>query len=175
MKNFIIAIICIFIGFSIGVVAFAGDTVSCDCKNCPDISPYLEPHKEFTGSYSEMYDYQQKTIESLYKRYDILCKRIINNFKGDKEFIEHFQKNNDNFKLYRDEQGYTVFPKDPINYGFMYHDLKWGIDYTLTVFQIERIRENVYMYCEMNSEKLKDSSVCSENRLNKLFEGMKLK
>ncbi len=144
-------------------------------KSYPDITPYLEPHEEFTGSYTQMYSYQAKTMVSLNKRYDLLCKRIVENFKEDKLFVEAFKNDIEAFKVYIETQNAVALPRNPQEYGFMYYNMKWENDYRLTVLQIENTYKNIVAYCDFNSAFLKDSSVCSQERISKMFKGLKLK
>ncbi len=149
----------------------------CDCRKCPDIDPYLENHNEFLGSDSQMLYFSDKALESLYKRYDELCTKIINNFKEDKGFVTAFKKDIAAFKKYRETQSNMIYPRQgtTLTYGTMYEYTLWGYNYSLTVQQIENTKRNVEMYCDSNSAFLKDDSVCSEDRINEMFESVKLK
>lgn len=159
----------LFILFSITIIC-SGFT----CETYPDTKPYLESHNNFSGDYAEMYSYQVKTINSLYKRYDELCDRILKNFKEDKTFISAFKEDIENFRKYRSSQDKLVHPRHPQEYGLMYYNIKWENDYTLTVIQIENIYKKIIAYCEFNEAFLNDASVCSKEKIESLFHGIKL-
>lgn len=139
----------------------------------PDLAPYLEPHEEFSGDYSEMYAYQVKTMNSLDKRYDELCRKILENFKEDKNFTSAFKEDIKAFKKYRLTQDKLVHPRHPQSYGFMYYNIKWENDYTLTVIQIENIYKKIVAYCDFNEVFLENDSVCSPESIELLFNGVK--
>lgn len=146
-----------------------------DCNNCPDIEPYLEGHNEFWGSNSQMIYWSDETLKSLYSRYDKLCEKIVDNFKEDKSFVEAFKKEKVMFENYRESREQLVRPRQD-NYG-MYMPIysKWGYDYSLTVEQIERTKKNIFNYCDVNSVFLKNPDVCSEQKINSMFDEVKLK
>lgn len=145
-----------------------------DCRDCPDIEPYIEEHNRFWGSNSQMIYWADKTKESLYKRYDILCKDIISSFKEDEVFIKAFKNDVEAFKNYRDTQNKLSFP-DENRYGLMAEYSKWGSDYVLTVQHIEELKNKISTYCFHNSAFLKNVNVCSDENIDKIFDKVKLK
>lgn len=145
-----------------------------DCRQCPDIDPYLEDHKEFWGSNSQMIYWGNKTLESLYARYDAFCEEIIENFKEDKNFIAAFKADIKAFKEYRDSQRNLMFPRAE-NYGLHAEYAKWASDYTITVQHIENLKSKIDMYCFHGEALLNDTSVCSDDNIDKIFSKLKLK
>lgn len=145
-----------------------------DCNKCPDIEPYLEGHNEFWGSQSQMIYWGDKTLESLYKRYDELCNKIIETFKEDEDFVKAFKKDIEAFKNYRNTQRDLIFPRT-INYGTIQPNIEWGTDYSLTVGHIEELKGKIGLYCIHNGALLRDDSICSDENINNIFEAVKLK
>ncbi len=183
MKNLLCLIFGLFFGlFTSGcaynsVKADASNAPKCPetiCKDCPDIEPYIEEHNRFWGSNSQMLYWASKTKESLYKRYDILCQDIIENFREDEFFIKAFKNDIKAFENYRNAQKQILFPKEN-GFGIMREYAEWSSDYSLTVQHIENLKEKVFTYCSYNSVFLKNESVCSNENIDKIFDKVKLK
>lgn len=144
------------------------------CKDYPNIDPYLEGHNEFLGSDSQMIYWAHKTKDSLYTRYDKLCKNILETFKQDKEFVQAFKKDMAAFEVYRNTQKELEFPKDK-DYGTMREYAEWSSDYKLTVIHIEQLKQKISAYCDCNSSFLQNKDICSKENIDKMFDSIKLK
>lgn len=159
---------------AIEAARFAQAKPSTTGAKCPDIEPYIEEHNEFHGSDTQMLYWSKLALQSLYARYDKLCKKIETDFKDDKAFIKAFKEDRTMFEKRRDAREALVRPHSG-NFGLMPEFDKWGYDYSSTVEQIEKTKRNLLEYCEYNSDLLKDKSVCTEEKINKMFEEIKLK
>lgn len=175
----LVFLICIFENFSVKASVDdlkITDNVKeqCNCKNYPDIEPYIENHNEFWGSNAQMIYWSKETLKSLYKRYEKLYVDIIRTYAEDAEFIDVLKTDKKAFENYRNTQKKLVYPHVE-HYGIMKEYYDWNSDYTLTVQHIEQLKQKINSYCLIHSSLLKDDSICKKENVNKIFDSIKLK
>ena len=120
---------------------------------------------------AEMINVSVKTWDFSEESFDKICNRIINNFKSDKDFIEMFKLNINEYKKYQLIARDTILPaykNSYTAYGTNYPIYSNSYLEELNENKIKEYRRTVELYCLYN-DTYQPAGACSEETIDNLF------